>query len=115
MREIEEAQLLARWQSEAEKGIDGWDFSPVSERLWEEPLPWSYRLKVKDFLKPDTRLLDMGTGGGERLLSFGHPPALTAATEGWEPNYQLCLKRLTPLGITVNGTRLCLLRMRPLT
>ena len=66
-----------------------------------EPLPWDYRERVKEFLRPGVRLLDMGTGGGEFLLTLRHPYELTSVTEGWPPNVKLCRKRLEPLGITV--------------
>ena len=56
---------------------------------------------VREFLRPGVRLLDMGTGGGELLLTLGHPYELTSVTEGWEPNLALCQKKLAPLGITV--------------
>ena len=73
----------------------------IEGRLIEEKLPWDYRARLKEFLKPYTRLLDMGTGGGEFLLSLKHPFHLTSVTEGFEPNYELCVKKLSPLGITV--------------
>jgi SAM-dependent methyltransferase len=43
----------------------------------------------------------MGTGGGEYLLSLKHPYANTCATEAYPPNYELCNKKLVPLGIDV--------------
>lgn len=43
----------------------------------------------------------MGTGGGEFLLSIDHPYKNTYATEGYLPNYKLCLEKLVPLGIKV--------------
>ena len=93
--------LLAQWREEAARGMTGWDFSHLEGRVVTEPLPWDYREKVRDFLKPGVRLLDLGTGGGELLMELGHPFSLTSVTEGWEPNYQLCLSRLAPLGVTV--------------
>ena len=45
------------------------------------------------------RLLDIDTGGGEFLLSLGHPHGMTAATEGYPPNVELCRGKLIPLGI----------------
>ena len=45
------------------------------------------------------KLLDIDTGGGEFLLSLGHPFENTAATENYPPNVQLCNERLLPLGI----------------
>lgn len=94
-------EYRAIWKSEESQAFSGWDFSRLDNRYIEEPLPWDYREKVKDFLKPETRLLDMGTGGGEFLLSLRHPYGLTSVTEGWEPNLKLCMDRLCPLGIEV--------------
>ena len=81
--------------------MTGWDISHMVGRYTVEPLPWDYSQVVKEFLRPGVRLLDMGTGGGEFLLTLGHPYALTSVTEGWAPNLALCKKRLEPLGITV--------------
>ena len=88
-------------QKEADKVLTGWDFSYLNGRMIETKPPWRYREKVLDFLKPGQRLLDMGTGGGEFLLSLRHPYELTAVTESYGPNYELCRKRLSPLGIDV--------------
>ena len=56
---------------------------------------------LETLVQPGDTLLDMGTGGGEFLLTLGHPYALTSVTEGWAPNLALCKKRLEPLGVTV--------------
>ena len=80
--------------------IHGWDFSHLDGRYEEEgDLPWDYRNTVLRYLRPDSRLLDLDTGGGEFLLSLGHSHALTAATEAYPPNVALCRKTLVPLGI----------------
>ena len=80
--------------------IHGWDFSHLDGRYEEEgDLPWDYRDTVMRYLRPDSRLLDLDTGGGEFLLSLGHPHALTAATEAYPPNVALCRETLSPLGI----------------
>ena len=93
---------IDEWKrEEAAAQMTGWDFSHLAGRYEEGPLPWDYRAKVLDFLKPDSRILDLGTGGGEFLLSLGHPPALTSVTEGWGPNLRLCRQRLAPLGVAV--------------
>lgn len=94
-------ELKELWKKEESHAFSGWDFSYIEGRYREEPLPWDYREKVQDFLKPGVRLLDMGTGGGEFLLSLGHSYELTSVTEGWRPNYELCRKRLVPLGVQV--------------
>ena len=92
----------ALWKAEeASAEMIGWDFSHLDGRLIEKTLPWDYKAKVLDFLKPESHVLDMGTGGGEFLLSLRHPFRQTSVTEGWGPNFELCKKKLEPLGITV--------------
>lgn len=96
-------ELLRVWREEASRGMSGWDFSHLEGRYQVDPLPWEYRTRVKEFLRPGVRLLDLGTGGGEVLMSLGHPPKLISVTEGWEPNLELCRRRLEPLGVTVKS------------
>lgn len=48
-------------------------------------------------------LLDMGTGGGERLSAFQPLPVDTHATEGWAPNIPVARAKLEPLGVTVHA------------
>ena len=81
--------------------IRGWDFSHIADRYEEEDdLPWNYRDTVLRCLTPEARLLDVDTGGGEFLLSLGHPCRLLAAMEGYPPNADLCREKLPPLGVT---------------
>lgn len=89
------------WKAEEEAAhIHGWDFSHLEGRYTEETdLPWDFRAVIGEYLRPDHRLLDMDTGGGEFLLSLGHPHELTSATEGYPPNAALCRETLSPLGI----------------
>ena len=95
--------LRKRWLQEEEHALVGWDFSHLEGRVQEGPLPWDYGALVREHLRPEHQLLDMGTGGGEFLLSLGHPPAQAAVTEGYAPNLALCRERLTPLGIRVEA------------
>lgn len=46
----------------------GWDFSRMSTE--RDPVPWDYIEVVSRFLRPTDTVLDIGTGGGERLLSL---------------------------------------------
>jgi SAM-dependent methyltransferase len=46
----------------------GWDFSPVRDD--RDPVPWEYDAVVPRYLRPTDRVLDVGTGGGERFLAF---------------------------------------------
>jgi len=93
--------LLAAWlEEERIAHIHGWDFSHINSRYSEETdLPWDYRTELLRHLRPDHRILDIDTGGGEFLLSLNHPHHLTAATENFPPNVALCRETLAPLGI----------------
>lgn len=96
---IEELKVI--WKKEEDEAhIRGWDFSHIHGRYKEEhDLPWNYESIVRHYLNNDTELLDYDTGGGEFLLSLGHPYSKTAATEGYPPNVNLCREILVPLGI----------------
>ncbi|GKU30316.1 class I SAM-dependent methyltransferase [Clostridium folliculivorans] len=94
-------ELKELWEKEEKDTSEGWDFSHLENRSEEEDLPWDYKEILRKYLKPDFKLLDMGTGGGEFLLSLKHPFSNTSVTEKWEPNVKLCEKRLAPLGIEV--------------
>ena len=91
----------AAWLEEERRAqIHGWDFSHIQGRYRsEQDLPWDYRAAVRQYLTPGAALLDCETGGGEFLLSLGHPYEKTAATEGYPPNTALCRETLLPLGI----------------
>ena len=93
--------LKEQWLAEeAIAHIHGWDFSHLDGRyIQEDVLPWDYKAEALAALRPDSRLLDMDTGGGEFLLSLGHPHHLTAAIENFPPNVELCKQTLLPLGI----------------
>ena len=45
----------------------GWDFSRVRDE--RDPVPWDYLDVVRNYLRPSDRVLDVGTGGGEKFLS----------------------------------------------
>lgn len=94
-------ELYEIWKGEeAIAHIHGWDFSRIQGRFEEEKdLPWDYEKIVKTYLSDSKRLMDYDTGGAEFLLSLNHPNEMTAATEGYPPNIELCKERLLPLGV----------------
>jgi len=94
-------ELKDKWKREEEISFKGWDFSYLKDRWGDEELPWDYKLIVQKYLNSKCKLLDMGTGGGEFLLTLKHPNENTSVTEAWEPNLELCKERLLPLGIDV--------------
>ncbi|CAM4374905.1 class I SAM-dependent methyltransferase [Paenibacillus tarimensis] len=89
------------WMIEEERIFEGWNFSFFEGRVDEDPLHWDYRDIVKRSISSDKTILDMGTGGGEFLLSLHPPSGRTYATEAYRPNYELCKRRLPPHGIDV--------------
>lgn len=89
------------WTKEEQYAFSGWDFSHLDGRQDYDPLPWDYRVEALNGLKPEHRLLDMGTAGGEFLSTLGHPWENTSVTEGYAPNLALCRERLEPLGVEV--------------
>lgn len=98
-------ELIKSWKEEENIAhIKGWDFSHLDGRFEsDEDLPWDYESLVRSYLKDDMYLMDYDTGGGEFLLSLHHPYDKTAATEGYPPNVELCMKTLTPLGIDLKA------------
>jgi len=98
---MNDLNLRNDWLLEEKESFKGWDFSHLDGRWETEKLPWNYKDLVIRYLKPEHQLLDMGTGGGEFLLTLGHPYGNTSVTEGWEPNVVLCKERLEPIGICV--------------
>lgn len=81
--------------------FSGWDFSWLAARSRAEPLPWSYAAEVARRADGAEAMLDMGTGGGERLSRLRLRPPRTVATEAWPPNVPVAARRLRPLGIGV--------------
>ena len=93
--------LLKEWQRAYNTPFSGWDFSHLEGRWEIDALPWNYDEIIKKYISDDHRLLDMGTGGGEYLLTLNHPYEKTAVTEGYLPNYTICVDTLEPLGVEV--------------
>lgn len=99
---MKDHEMLRRlWKAEEEIAhIHGWDFSHIEGKYAEEgELPWNYMDVVREYLRPEMKLLDIDTAAGEALLSLGHPHEHTAATEAYAPNVALCRQTLTPLGV----------------
>lgn len=98
-------KLKNAWLEDERHSFQGWNFSHLQSRWQSDALAWDYKSTVTKHLRPEDQLLDIGTGGGEFLLSLGHPYKNTAVTEAWPPNIQLCMEKLAPLGIQVYSTQ----------
>lgn len=96
---MDKDKLLELWKSEEAFPFAGWDFSHIKGRYEEQPVPWDYRNIVKSLMHPGTMMLDMGTGGGEFLISLAPQAGRTYATESYPPNIELASKVLPQRGI----------------
>lgn len=83
--------LIDKLKAEFDQPFAGWDFSYLtsSGRMLESKPPWDYRSLVEKYLENVDSLLDMGTGGGEFLISLQNLPQKVCATEGYEPNLKI--------------------------
>ena len=94
--------LIAEWKKEESQPFLGWDFSRLIGRCKFQTPSWSYDKIARDLITDSHSLLDIGTGGGERLATFKDIlPTRTTATEGHLPNVRLAQERLEPLGVKV--------------
>jgi SAM-dependent methyltransferase len=78
----------------------GWNFDVHSRFL--EPRAWDYDDLAARLISSATSLLDIGTGGGERLSRYcRHYQNFAVATESWPPNAPLAASALGVLEIPV--------------
>ena len=95
--------FLDAWHHEEQQPFEGWDFSAYKDRFWwTDNQAWSYLDRAAALLDNATAVLDLDTGGGERLLELRpHWPAKGCATEAYPPNFSLASQALEPLGAKV--------------
>jgi SAM-dependent methyltransferase len=60
----------------------------------EDPLPWDYLHRARELIPSASAMLDLCTGGGERLADLAPLPRLTVATESYRPNVPIAFCRL---------------------
>lgn len=102
------AGTLARLQPYVERArqFSGWDFSSLSVRHLDPGPPWDYEAVAREHAGGAVRVLDLGTGGGERLARL-RPclPEQVVATEEWHVNVPVAHRRLASLGVEVVWAR----------
>jgi SAM-dependent methyltransferase len=85
--------------------FNGWDFSYLNGRRVDlhQQHHWDYAQIVTSAMKEAQSMLDMRTGGGERLAQYLaiQPVPEVYATEGYAPNVSAARQRLAALGVTV--------------
>jgi len=100
-------RLVEIWKREERQPFVGWDFSYLDGRMFEDQPPWFYPSRAVTLMQHSSSVLDMGTGGGERLLELKeHWPPKVSVTEDYPPNVELATERLRPLGVRVEAVRL---------
>jgi SAM-dependent methyltransferase len=104
---MDHGELVKAWEYEEQQPFTGWDFSYLDGRMIEEQPPWSYLARAAELMQQSSAVLDMGTGGGERLLELRENwPQKVVVTEDYPPNLKLAEERLGPLGVKVASVSL---------
>lgn len=97
--------VAALRETHARTSMVGWDFSLLDGRLISDDPCWDFEADCRSAMSRAERILDLGTGGGERLLRLlgqvdTHGKS-TVATEGWEPNVGVARDALSAPGVDV--------------
>lgn len=86
----------------------GWDFSRLDDERTSDDPWWDFEADCLEAARGASRIVDLGTAGGERLLRLvdelegeSLSPWTIAATEGWEPNLAVARENLAPRSIDV--------------
>ena len=99
---MDTSELIEIWKQEEQQPFIGWDFSYLNGRMIEEQAPWSYTSRAAELMRQASAVVDLGTGGGERLLKLQECwPKKVAVTEDYPPNVRLATERLSPWGVQV--------------
>lgn len=99
-------ERLQTWLNEEQQPFMGWDFSYLQGRMSEDPLPWDYMARAAELMRQAQSVIDLDTGGGEKLLQLQpYWPAKVVASEEYPPNLKLATERLAPFGAQVLPVR----------
>ena len=103
LAQLKAARERLRPYVEAAKGFTGWGFSRYGNARFLGPRnPWDYDRRVSELLTTAKCVLDIGTGGAERLSRYLRDfHGRCVATEGWHVNAPIAASRLRPLGVDV--------------
>jgi SAM-dependent methyltransferase len=74
----------------------GWDFSAM--RTDRDPVPWEYEQVVRRYVGAEDRVLDTGTGGGERFLTLA-PSFGSGVGTDHDPEMVRVARENTPPGL----------------
>ena len=83
----------------------GWDFSRLDGKLVSDDPWWDFESDCLSCMRGASRVADLGTGGGERLMrlldAVSGEGRTIVATEGWAPNLVVARENLGPRGVNV--------------
>lgn len=103
-------ELIAQLTAAHEQAVMvGWDFSALADRVMADDPGWDFESDCLHAMGEAARIVDLGTGGGERLLRLladlpdGAQARQVQATEGWAPNLELARERLAQAGVEVRA------------
>jgi SAM-dependent methyltransferase len=87
---------------ERARSFSGWSFDDLRVKHLDPPMPWDYEKIAREYATTSSRVLDLGTGGGEVLSRIASGVrARFVASEEWHVNVPVARDRLAPLGIEV--------------
>lgn len=95
---------LARLQPYIDRTRDfaGWQFDFIRKRTLGPEPRWDYEARARELAAQATRVLDIGTGGGEVYSRIAAGlPARFVACEEWVVNAHFAPHQLRPMGIDV--------------
>lgn len=99
---MDRTALVESWLREERQPFTGWDYSYLDGRMSADGEPWSYMDRAAELMRRSGSVVDLDTGGGEKLLMLReHWPARVVATEHYLQNFELATERLSPLGVSV--------------
>ena len=95
-------ELFEQWQQEEQRPFTGFDFSYFTDKWVDKDRLGPTRRWFVNKWRQAHSVLDIGTGGGEKLSQFKDVfPPKTVATEGYAPNLPVARAKLAPLGVEV--------------
>ena len=95
-------ELIKTWLEEERQPFTGWDFSYLDGRMTEGREHWSYLDRAAELMRRSSSVVDIDTGGGEKLQNLQeHWPSRVVATENYPPNFKLATEQLSGLGVQV--------------
>ena len=99
----DEKRELIRGAFRRAESFSGWGSFGITVQSLGPALPWDYETLAREAVAAANTVLDLETGGGERLLSIveAFAPRRLTATEAWYVNAPIAARRLKGVGASV--------------